>query len=110
MNARQSELMLQYFVQMCTFTVDAMHGQVITPNIFNLNLWRTSGHLDMYAENMFLLAPKTQQDKGGDQSCGLQIAVESEGKDFSMNLGAGEMGLKPMNCPGHCLLFGSSKR
>ena len=49
------------------------YEEVISPNIFSLDLWKESGHLDNYKENMFLL-------EGG-------------------------MGLKPMNCPGHCLMF-----
>ena len=30
--------------------------EVITPAFFNLDLWRTSGHLGHYSENMFMLA------------------------------------------------------
>ena len=50
--------------------------EVVTPNMFNLDLWRISGHADHYLENMF--------------------TFQVEGADF---------GLKPMNCPGHCLMF-----
>ncbi len=50
--------------------------EVVTPNMFNLDLWRISGHADHYLENMF--------------------TFPVEGVDF---------GLKPMNCPGHCLMF-----
>lgn len=52
------------------------YHEVVTPNMFNLDLWRISGHADHYLENMF--------------------TFEVEGQDF---------GLKPMNCPGHCLMF-----
>lgn len=45
--------------------------QVVSPNVYNFDLWRTSGHADHYRENMF----------GFD--------VEKQ-----------EFGLKPMNCPG----------
>lgn len=51
--------------------------EVVSPNFFNVQLWKTSGHYDKYKENMFL------------------INMEDEG-DF---------GVKPMNCPGHCLMF-----
>ncbi len=51
-------------------------NEVVTPNMFNLDLWRISGHADHYLENMF--------------------TFKVEGQDF---------GLKPMNCPGHCLMF-----
>jgi len=50
--------------------------EVISPNIYNSKLWKTSGHWDLYAENMF--------------------KFESEKEMF---------GLKPMNCPGHCVMF-----
>jgi len=51
-------------------------SEVISPNIYNSKLWMTSGHWDHYADNMF------------------KIDVEKE-----------KFGLKPMNCPGHCLIF-----
>jgi len=50
--------------------------EVVTPNMYNCDLWRTSGHYENYKENMFL--------------------IDVEKKEF---------GLKPMNCPGHCLMF-----
>ena len=52
-----------------------------TPLVYNQQLWATSGHWDVYQQNMF--------------------RVESEGEPF---------GLKPMNCPGHMLVFGSELR
>ena len=52
-----------------------------TPLIYDRALWQTSGHWDKFRENMFL--------------------IEQEDKTF---------GLKPMNCPGHMLLFGSRLR
>jgi len=55
--------------------------EVITPNMFNAKLWQTSGHWDNYKENMFLFG--------------------CDGTDFS---------LKPMNCPGHCLMFDHRRR
>ena len=56
-------------------------SEVITPNMFNVNLWHTSGHWQNYQENMF------------------QVTVEKE-------LHA----MKPMNCPGHCLMFKHRER
>lgn len=52
------------------------YQEVITPNIFNLKLWKQSGHYENYKENMFLF--------------------KSEGAGF---------GLKSMNCPSHCVMF-----
>jgi threonyl-tRNA synthetase len=56
------------------------YTEVKTPQIFDAELWRTSGHWDKYRENMFTL--------------------EAEGR---------EMAVKPMNCPGHCHLFGQTR-
>ncbi|XP_042277173.1 threonine--tRNA ligase 1, cytoplasmic [Thunnus albacares] len=50
--------------------------EVVTPNIYNSKLWQTSGHWQHYSENMF--------------------SFEAEKETFA---------LKPMNCPGHCLMF-----
>uniref|UniRef100_A0A1A8LYY9 threonine--tRNA ligase n=2 Tax=Nothobranchius TaxID=28779 RepID=A0A1A8LYY9_9TELE len=50
--------------------------EVVTPNIYNSKLWVTSGHWQHYSENMF--------------------SFEAEKETFA---------LKPMNCPGHCLMF-----
>jgi len=55
------------------------YREVRTPLLYDSDLWRTSGHWEKYQEHMFRL--------------------EIEGRDF---------GLKPMNCPGHCLLYSLS--
>lgn len=55
--------------------------EVISPNIYNSDLWKTSGHWDHYAENMF--------------------SFEVEKATYA---------LKPMNCPGHCLMFANRTR
>ena len=57
------------------------YSEVITPNIYNLDLWHQSGHALHYKDAMF--------------------SFEVEGQEFAM---------KPMNCPGHCLMFGASIR
>ncbi|MFN7904161.1 MAG: threonine--tRNA ligase [Pseudobdellovibrionaceae bacterium] len=56
------------------------YREVITPQIFDVNLFKTSGHYQNYKENMFF--------------------TEVEEREFSS---------KPMNCPSHCLLFASEK-
>jgi len=55
--------------------------EVVSPNIYNVDLWKTSGHWQNYSENMF--------------------SFEVEGQEFA---------LKPMNCPGHCVMFGHRVR
>ena len=62
--------------------IPAGYVEVKAPIIFNKALWETSGHWDYYQDNMFLV-------KSADNE---------------------QMGLKPMNCPGHFLLFGSEMR
>ena len=62
--------------------IPAGYQEVKAPIVFNKALWQTSGHWDYYQDNMFLVK-------------------SSDGE---------EMGLKPMNCPGHFLLFGSEGR
>ncbi len=52
------------------------YQEVKTPQLYDAQLWQTSGHWGKYKENMFL--------------------TEAEGS---------EMALKPMNCPGHAQLF-----
>ncbi|MEI7560165.1 MAG: TGS domain-containing protein, partial [Actinomycetes bacterium] len=56
------------------------YQEVKTPQLYDAELWRLSGHWDKYRENMFL--------------------TESEDR---------QMGLKPMNCPGHAHLFGAQQ-
>jgi threonyl-tRNA synthetase len=60
----------------------AGYVEVKAPIVFNKALWETSGHWDYYQDNMFLV-------KSADNE---------------------QMGLKPMNCPGHFLLFASEIR
>ena len=57
------------------------YDEIITPNIFNMDLWHKSGHAKHYKDDMF--------------------TFEVEGQEWAM---------KPMNCPGHCLMFGDSIR
>jgi len=54
---------------------------VITPHLMQADLWKISGHWDNYRENMFFL----------------QVDM----KDYAV---------KPMNCPGHVLIYRSTVR
>ena len=56
------------------------YQEVITPQIFDVELFKTSGHYKNYKDNMYFTRHEER-----------------------------EYGLKPMNCPSHCLLFGSEK-
>ncbi|EKM56703.1 uncharacterized protein PHACADRAFT_194288 [Phanerochaete carnosa HHB-10118-sp] len=57
------------------------YQEVISPNMYNSKLWETSGHSQNYKDGMFTLD------------------IEKE-----------TWALKPMNCPGHCLIFDSRDR
>jgi threonyl-tRNA synthetase len=56
------------------------YTEVKTPLIYDSELWKVSGHWGKYKENMFT------------------VQVEER-----------EMGVKPMNCPGHAHLFASTR-
>jgi threonyl-tRNA synthetase len=56
--------------------------EVMTPQVFRTEIYKTSGHYQLFRDDMFIM----QGDEGE------------------------EMALKPMNCPGHCHVFGSRKR
>ncbi|AMD19899.1 HCL252Cp [Eremothecium sinecaudum] len=59
-------------------------NEVITPIIYKKTLWEQSGHWENYKDDMFRV----------------------EGNDCAKE----EYGLKPMNCPGHCVIFKRSER
>ncbi len=54
------------------------YREVITPQLFSAELWKTSGHYQNFGDDMYLF-------HSGDE----------------------EIGVKPMNCPGHCHYFAS---
>lgn len=56
------------------------YDEVITPQVFDVDLFHKSGHYENYRENMYF--------------------TKADERDFSM---------KPMNCPSHCLMFGAGK-
>jgi threonyl-tRNA synthetase len=79
--------------------------EVVTPLLFNKDLWVKSGHWENYKEDMFIVTGGDDQprvsgcghhhhDHKGDENGG-----EAESQEEIH-------GLKPMNCPGHCVLFG----
>ncbi len=57
--------------------------EVKTPLLYDVDTYVTSGHYDNYAENMFFVEQHEEEKR---------------------------LALKPMNCPGHMLLFGSQLR
>ena len=55
--------------------------EVHTPLMMNVDLWHRSGHYDNYSDNMYFV-----------------------------DLDDVKAAVKPMNCPGHCLIYSSRKR
>ena len=60
------------------------YEEVITPHIYNADVWKTSGHYGFYKENMYFF----EINEGDDE-----------------NPRMSEYGVKPMNCPGHVMLY-----
>jgi len=60
--------------------------EAITPHMYKADVWKISGHYENYRENMYFF----EIDEG-------------EGK-------VNEYGIKPMNCPGHLMIYGNDVR
>ena len=60
------------------------YDEIRTPHVLDVELWKRSGHWDNYRENMFF----TQSGRART---------------------AREFALKPMNCPGACLVYASER-
>ncbi|MBD3273807.1 MAG: threonine--tRNA ligase [Candidatus Marinimicrobia bacterium] len=58
------------------------YNEVITPQILDVDLWHKSGHYENYRDNMYF------------------TSIKDESRDYAV---------KPMNCPTHAILFGSTK-
>ncbi len=54
---------------------------VYSPHMMNLRIWKISGHYDFYKENMYIF--------------------ENDGQEYAV---------KPMNCPGHMMIYNSKTR
>lgn len=57
------------------------YGEVLTPQILDVDLWHKSGHYANYEKSMYF--------------------TEVDGRQFAV---------KPMNCPTHCLIYGTRLR
>ncbi|UZP33098.1 hypothetical protein NXS19_000914 [Fusarium pseudograminearum] len=79
--------------------------EVITPTIYKKSLWAKSGHLENYADDMYAVRGNTEPPPPQhDGCCGShQEHLKPEEEE------EGDYGLKPMNCPGHCLIFASKR-
>uniref|UniRef100_A0A7S2RNE7 Probable threonine--tRNA ligase, cytoplasmic n=1 Tax=Mucochytrium quahogii TaxID=96639 RepID=A0A7S2RNE7_9STRA len=59
------------------------YTEVVSPNMYNVKLWQQSGHWEHYRDDMFSFSADNDKDV---------------------------FGLKPMNCPGHCLMYNHSRK
>ncbi len=84
--------------------VDTMRGllrrrgyqEVRAPLVLSEQLWHTSGHYENYLENMFFTKLKLRDEK--DPSVVHEVVEERP------------LAVKPMNCPGHLLIYRSRPR
>ncbi|MFI5308653.1 MAG: threonine--tRNA ligase [Polyangiales bacterium] len=86
------------------------HGyqEVITPQIFDRELFEISGHLPSFAPNMFFAAGQDNLESLGAE---LVKQATPEAGAVAARLERGmRYAVKPMNCPGHCLMFGMTRR
>ncbi len=60
------------------------YEEVITPHIYKADVWKTSGHYGYYHDNMYFF-------------------FINEGSEDNPTVN--EYGVKPMNCPGHVMLY-----
>jgi threonyl-tRNA synthetase len=63
------------------------YAEIKTPRVLDEELWHRSGHWDNYRENMFFVEPSERDRDEGER----------------------RYALKPMNCPGACLVFDSER-
>ncbi|RUS26013.1 threonyl-tRNA synthetase [Jimgerdemannia flammicorona] len=87
------------------------YEEVMTPLIYKKDLWETSGHWQNYKEDMFLVRGGDEgKDETDEQKHGHGHDGHYEHEHSHTEKGAEEYALKPMNCPGHCLIFDSTPR
>ena len=104
-NALQAMLRDQYW--------ERGYQEVQSPNMYDVDLWKTSGHWQHYQHDMF----RVQVDKGPVGEAPKELKADSASPNNSLlkhpaeiDKDKGVFALKPMNCPGHCLLFRDEER
>ena len=60
-----------------------------TPHVYRVEMWKMSGHFDNYKDDMYFFETLEGKDKEGNEK-------------FN------EFAIKPMNCPGHMLVYGAT--
>ena len=92
------------------------YDEVMTPQLFKPELWRTSGHWQHYREDMYAVTDVHTALHGMQGAPELQPAPPSKthshppSEDEPAELEDHLFGIKPMNCPAHCLMFAASSK
>jgi threonyl-tRNA synthetase len=97
------------------------YEEVVTPQIFDKRLFEISGHLPNYRENMYLPVTAEYVDQarlslrvgvtaGDDAHAYREADIERDQVVIKQLAELERLGLKPMNCPSHCLMFGQRRR
>ncbi|PWN90114.1 threonyl-tRNA synthetase [Acaromyces ingoldii] len=104
------------------------YDEVVTPQLFKSDLWKRSGHWENYRQDMFAVEGFKEREQGLVPADSL-LPAEEESREESRaccdahshqgepdrpaavltgtDEAGASFGLKPMNCPGHCLVFAS---
>lgn len=107
-NAIQSMLREQYWMR--------GYDEVQSPLMYDVQLWKTSGHWQHYQEDMFSVplkhttAPDTAATSSPDANKDTDKPTDKKADETAKLEQERLFALKPMNCPGHALMFASEER
>jgi len=79
------------------------YERIYTPHIMKAELWKTSGHYNFYRENMFFVpvVEHDEEERLGNEEVPLTCSEIERANWYAV---------KPMNCPGHILIYKSQPR
>ncbi|KAK5268975.1 threonyl-tRNA synthetase [Exophiala xenobiotica] len=100
-NALQQMLREQYW--------ERGYQEVQSPNMYDVELWKISGHWQHYQDDMFRVQVKEDSADPmplSDQKPDGKPVAPPQAHDKDK----GVFALKPMNCPGHCIMFRDEER
>ncbi len=79
------------------------YQRIYTPHIMKADLWKISGHYNFYRENMFFVpvVEHDEEERLGNEEVPLTCEEIEKAHWYAV---------KPMNCPGHILIYKSQPR
>jgi threonyl-tRNA synthetase len=87
------------------------YDEVVTPQIYSNEIFRTSGHLSNYRESMYMALTIEEFEDAETLSKIRESMTDQTGDPEKLALLAKHTrGVKAMNCPGHAQLFSHRKR